>query len=572
MDEELVVKGEKEKSIDHLHDDLIDKVNQEKSRAPGLLDDQLVNNLGQLRDFCFEVLSFAHEYDYSPLHPYNGFRSFVKTIRRYFEKLDELFQPNVTSVARKLPLDLVRAYVDYMPLMMHQVESLKMIRELKDVKPDDTEASLAIELKIQSHQLKIGVKEFEPFFSTLVCGFWLPKSVVNVANNTAMRSAVLFHFPVSQSIPAMFNKKKLEKLVADKAINGSVCEISREVKIFSWLMSSKQPPNATVNVFTLEHRQNAWLIDRDEKKLILNEKPDEIKNTKPIRVVVVRPKECVSDRVIYHIHGGGWVLGKPEMYFGVFKNWISELGVTIVSVDYSLAPAEIYPVALQEITDVYMWLSDSIKNNEILEPLGFVPTELMVTGDSAGGNFTLSLAIVLAEIRKLSPQAVKMPKAFCPLYPAHSPALPFISASSVLLDVVLPGTIRIKHVSAYLTDDLNDPKVTYLGGKNNPWFRDDAKCREVYTRLNGDRKINPILHIFTYDFESLKDVPLYMQAAEFDELLDDAILIAKLWKGKVVFDVLPEVVHGFAYFRERSPECKNADDFVTQRMKEALTS
>lgn len=553
------------------HGQLIQWVDQadERLRVTGLLDGQFKTQVGQLNTFCAEILDFAHEYDYAPEYPYNGFRSFVKVVHRYFEKVTQLLQNNVG--AAKLPLEMVQAYVDFLPLLLHQMEGVKLVRELKDIKPDETDASMQIELKIQSHQLKLQEKMLEPFYYAPVFGFWLPKSIPDffLKGNSTI---AFFLFPLTQSIPAMVNKRKMARLMADRSANGSINEVNKENKVRALTLSTKPPPNSAVVVHQLTNRQNVWLIDKQEKKVIQNEKVEELKNTKAVRLVIVKPRpERKNDQVIFHIHGGAWIMGKPEWcYASLIKNWINELGVTVVSIDYTLAPAEMYPVALQEITDAYIWLTDSIKKNEALEPLGFVPSDIVVTGESAGGNLTLSLAIVLAEIRKLSPDAVKMPKAFSPLYPCHSPANPLISASSVLLDVVLNCSLRLKCSSAYLANDIVDTKVSYLNGKNNPWFKDEEKVRDFYIRVNGDRKSDPILHVLTYDFESLKDIPLYVQAAEFDPLLDDSILISKLWKGKVVLDVLPDVVHGFNFFKDASPECKKADDLLLERMREAL--
>lgn len=550
------------------YDRLIQKVtnSDEKLRATGLLDDEFNKQVDQLNQFCIQVLSYAHEYDFDSSHPYNGFRTFVKIVDKYFERVASLVPTN----SCKLPLKSVKAHLDYLPLLTHQVESLKIFRQLKDVKEDDLESQLQIELKIQSHQLKLTEKQLEPFFSPLTSGFWLPKSIADFMNKGMVRKAVLIYYPLHQAIPALFSTKKTTKLAVDKAVNGSIAEVDREKKLWAKMMSLKPPKNATVTVFNLTKRQNSFIIDSEAKKVVLNENQGQLKNNKSIKLVIVKPKERKSDQVIYHLHGGGWVLGKPEVYFGPMEVWIAEIGATIISIDYSLAPDEIYPVALQEITDTYIWLDNLMNKKESNEQLDFVPSDILVTGDSAGGNLTLSLAIVLAEIIKLSPGAVKLPKALAPLYPAVSPALPYLSASGVLMDVLCSW--RLKFPSVYLAKDIVDPKISYLNGKNNPFFKDEAKCREIYMRFNRDRKSDPILHIFTYQsFDLLKDVPLYIQAAEFDALLDDAITVAKLWKGKVVLDVLPDVVHAFSLLRKMSPECKKADQLVVQRMKEALT-
>jgi len=74
------------------------------------------------------------------------------------------------------------------------------------------------------------------------------------------------------------------------------------------------------------------------------------------------------------------------------------LGTPILSVDYSLSPEAKYPIALQEILDCYLWLIS--KDPSVKEMLGFDPKKIVICGDSAGGNLTCALSLVLNDIRK----------------------------------------------------------------------------------------------------------------------------------------------------------------------------
>src|SRR3954454_12852764 len=65
---------------------------------------------------------------------------------------------------------------------------------------------------------------------------------------------------------------------------------------------------------------------------------------KPIRVLTYRPARSDDPLpVILHIHGGGFVMGTPEMKDVENRFFASELNCAIYSVDYRLAPEAPHP-------------------------------------------------------------------------------------------------------------------------------------------------------------------------------------------------------------------------------------
>ena len=593
-------------SLKHSHDipvEFVANFNTIKSvfseTSSKLNQEQVQKQLTQVfLDSC-EIHSFAHEYDFSPSVKYNGFRTFFKIISEYLDQLSllvRLLKSGIAAKKQKKLVNRINKYVSVLPLLAHQLHSLKLVRKQKFVKDEEEDSdsnkkdeypkevkeverldkTVPLELEILFHQMKLTEKDMEPFFEDTLYGFWLPNSIRTIFKATTAFTISFIFYPWYKGIFSYFSKKKIATLSADRAINSSAAEVKKEQQFLNWIISSKPPPDATVSEFIIppERKQHRFFID---KKSLLFEhylnSPCRHGRIEPIRLVIVKPKCRRNDNVIFHIHGGGWCLLSPEGYFNVMNRWVKEIGSTIVSIDYPLAPDHKYPVALQQCLDAYSWLVD-LKFLKQSEPLGFVPKDFLVTGDSAGGNLTMALAIVLAEIKRVFPdegQAIPFPKAFAPLYPAASPGLPYTTASSTIFDVVISMSLRTTFCLLYYLDDPID-STSYLGGKNGkPWFKEEAKMKDLYLRLNGDKKGDPIFHVFTYEsFDILKDVPLYIQAAEFDPLLDDAVEIAKAWKGPVTFDVLPNVIHGFTIFCEKSDECQKADKLVTQRMKEAL--
>jgi acetyl esterase/lipase len=93
-----------------------------------------------------------------------------------------------------------------------------------------------------------------------------------------------------------------------------------------------------------------------------------------------------EDKVILYIHGGGYIMGSPN-----FTRLISvRLGIVtkarILSIDYRLAPEHPYPQGIEDCISSYKWLLSK----------GFDRKNIIISGDSAGGYFTL---ITLVKLR-----------------------------------------------------------------------------------------------------------------------------------------------------------------------------
>ena len=65
--------------------------------------------------------------------------------------------------------------------------------------------------------------------------------------------------------------------------------------------------------------------------------------------------------------------------------------------EYSLTVS--YPVPLQEILDVYLWLLSGA--DDVKAKLGFHPKKIILSGDSCGGFLAITLTIALNELNKM---------------------------------------------------------------------------------------------------------------------------------------------------------------------------
>ena len=110
-----------------------------------------------------------------------------------------------------------------------------------------------------------------------------------------------------------------------------------------------------------------------------------------LRLCLYKPDVAAERKifpVILYMHGGGFVLGQPEMADDYLANLAEELGAIIVAVDYRLAPEHPFPIPLEDCYTALGWL---FENRQILT---IDTRKLVVMGHSAGGGLAAALAIL----------------------------------------------------------------------------------------------------------------------------------------------------------------------------------
>jgi acetyl esterase/lipase len=108
-----------------------------------------------------------------------------------------------------------------------------------------------------------------------------------------------------------------------------------------------------------------------------------------LRVLIWRPVgEQGSLPAILHMHGGGYVLGSPEMMAAEHSSLVAALGCVIVSVDYRLAPEAPHPAPIEDCYAALRWTHANAAS------LGIDPARLGISGESAGGGLAAALALL----------------------------------------------------------------------------------------------------------------------------------------------------------------------------------
>ncbi|RYB93368.1 alpha/beta hydrolase [Nocardioides oleivorans] len=98
-----------------------------------------------------------------------------------------------------------------------------------------------------------------------------------------------------------------------------------------------------------------------------------------------------ADRLLVYFHGGGFVVGSLDSHDTVCRFLAEHAGVSVLAVDYRLAPEHPFPAALDDARAAFMFAASKAA------AWGHDAHRIGVGGDSAGGNVSAVLCQDLAK-------------------------------------------------------------------------------------------------------------------------------------------------------------------------------
>ncbi|MFW9949504.1 MAG: alpha/beta hydrolase, partial [Candidatus Thorarchaeota archaeon] len=165
----------------------------------------------------------------------------------------------------------------------------------------------------------------------------------------------------------------------------------------------------------------------------------------------VIPAMEIKDYVILYLHGGGWILGSPLTCRRLTSYIAEATNLKILSIDYRLAPEYPFPTPLNDCFNAYKWLLTN----------GFNGDHIIIAGDSAGGNLTLTTLLMIRD------QGIDLPAAGICLSPATDFTLADKSYfKNAETDPILADVGIFWWYVAYLSGE--NPKSSYI----SPLFAD----------------------------------------------------------------------------------------------------
>jgi monoterpene epsilon-lactone hydrolase len=91
--------------------------------------------------------------------------------------------------------------------------------------------------------------------------------------------------------------------------------------------------------------------------------------------------ESREDRVLLYLHGGGFMFGSIATHRGESSELGRAAKARTLSINYRLAPEHPFPAPIDDALKAYSWLLDQ----------GYHAKNIIIAGDSAGGNLTAAL-------------------------------------------------------------------------------------------------------------------------------------------------------------------------------------
>ncbi|MDR5699631.1 alpha/beta hydrolase [Agromyces aerolatus] len=158
---------------------------------------------------------------------------------------------------------------------------------------------------------------------------------------------------------------------------------------------------------------------------------------------VYRPQAAAPEAslpVILYVHGGGFTVGSSDDTDYLTRRLARDNGALVVSADYRLAPEYPFPTPLDDVVDVYRFLTTDASR------LGGDAARIAVAGDSAGSNYAAVIPLVARERGLPAPSAVVMLGAFVDFVQERWDSFQRLAPRGIVYDSAFFGFIR----SAYL--------------------------------------------------------------------------------------------------------------------------
>lgn len=106
---------------------------------------------------------------------------------------------------------------------------------------------------------------------------------------------------------------------------------------------------------------------------------------------IYQPTNEKPKGTLIYLHGGGWVMFSIQTHDRLMREYAARTGMTVVGIDYALAPEHRYPVALHQIENVI----STLRSEPDFAHLNL--DYLAIGGDSAGANLALATALQLRD-------------------------------------------------------------------------------------------------------------------------------------------------------------------------------
>ena len=195
-----------------------------------------------------------------------------------------------------------------------------------------------------------------------------------------------------------------------------------------------------------------------------------------------------EDKIIYYIHGGGFVTGEPAWGYFYAVEVARRARRKIIAVDYRLAPEHPFPAGVEDCVAGYEWLIES----------GARPEDTVFLGESAGANLVLALTVACKQ------RGLPMPAAQACVSPVVDLTFPFPSfvdrnereniisknqADDTRANYLSNGGAEDALASPYRADVAGFPPTYHVVGTEEMLFDDSIRMHEKLLKAGVDARL-----------------------------------------------------------------------------------
>ena len=211
--------------------------------------------------------------------------------------------------------------------------------------------------------------------------------------------------------------------------------------------------------------------------------------------------------VMIYIHGGSFMASKAEFYKEPCRYVAENLGCKVFNIDYSLAPENIYPAAIEDICGVIGYLYENA------DGLNIDSKKIGLFGDSAGANLALAAILDNKTEAKISYAGL-----FYPCVDLYSQDRLY-DWDLAMYDVaeeqkeLIYSRLQLGRADGQGNNDLMAAILMGYSGGNYEAVKRNPDVSPIYADLSS----MPVTGVFTAEYDGLR-----IQAEYYSRLLDKA--------------------------------------------------
>lgn len=223
-----------------------------------------------------------------------------------------------------------------------------------------------------------------------------------------------------------------------------------------------------------------------------------------------------TDKIILYCHGGGYTCGGLGYARILATKLALHTGLEVISFEYRLAPEYPYPTPIE----------DGLKVWDYLMHLGYGAKDIIISGDSAGGNMALEICVSLKESGRMLPKAMVLFSPWTDMRATNSSYETYKDKDPLL---TYEYVLSVRHAYAGEREDYSDPHLSPLKADlegfpttliqvgSNEILRDDSEKLAKAMKKYG---VSAKLEVYSGGWHVFQQMPIHKASAALTAVYD----------------------------------------------------